>query len=32
MKVPSGQGASYLDEGINKIEVILGTFIYSGTY
>jgi hypothetical protein len=32
VKVPSGQGASYLDEGINKIEVILATVIYSGTY
>jgi hypothetical protein len=32
VKIPSGQGSSYLDEGTNKIEVILATVIYSGTY
>ncbi len=32
VKMPSGQGASYLDEGINKVEIILATAIYSGTY
>jgi hypothetical protein len=32
VKIPSGEGSSYLDEGINKIEAILGTFIYSGNY
>jgi hypothetical protein len=29
---PNGQGSPYIDEGLNKIEVILGTFIYSGNY
>ena len=32
VRLPSGQGASYLDEGLNKLEVILATAIYSGTY
>jgi hypothetical protein len=32
VKIPSGEGSSYLDEGVNKIEAILGTFIYSGNY
>lgn len=32
VKIPSGEGSSYLDEGINKIEAIIGTFIYSGNY
>jgi hypothetical protein len=30
VRIPSGEGSSYLDEGINKIEAIIGTFIYSG--
>jgi hypothetical protein len=32
VRFPSGEGSSYLDEGTNKIEAILGTFIYSGNY
>ena len=32
VRFPSGEGSSYLDEGVNKIEAILGTFIYSGNY
>jgi hypothetical protein len=32
VRFPSGEGSPYLDEGINKIEAILGTFIYSGNY
>ena len=32
VKIPSGEGSRYLDEGVNKLEIILGTFIYSGNY